>query len=539
MHGIRDDDMYEKLIILMVVLSMINVAEATYWDSNWLQSQQLKVENKNASTGAPIQKVVFYTNTTALIHQGKMKSDCSDARIVANNISSLSRVIQNCNTGNTSFYFKLNESIPLSSNSTNYTFFYNNSAAGAGDSNWTNVFMPPIDENTSISLWYEEASGLIYDHTLNNNTFNVTGSAQYQKAGPNGFSLKLGTAVSSVIYTDLIVTPNLNRFIPQGQIDIMVNLSAGTTTKYLISMINGSGSVNLYIAAPDNTNKIRFMCDPQTSTMDSANTITKNVWANLTMKWNSTGCYGYVNGNMSVSREYLSGFTNWNTTTKFTIGRYIGGTGFNWVGNIDEFRMSDTDRNTPYLRDRNATEFLPVLTVYNGTETSTATGADTTPPTVTINYPTNGQTVNSAPFLNGTATDAVGVAWIKTNSTIYSGADNTSPFNFTNQSVLAEGTYTINVSANDSAGNVGWANVTFTYTAPTNSCTCPSINTNWAIALSDYCVISSDCNIGSGNITFTGTGNITFNSSVTAKGIGAIPNNQRGYLGNMARVRGG
>jgi hypothetical protein len=72
------------------------------------------------------------------------------------------------------------------------------------------------------------------------------------------------------------------------------------------------------------------------------------------------------------------------------------------------------------------------------------------------------------------------------------------------------------------------------------SCTCPTINTNWAVSLSDYCVISTDCNIGTGNITFIGTGNITIDGAlITFKNMGALPINQRGFLRNNWRMRQG
>jgi hypothetical protein len=70
----------------------------------------------------------------------------------------------------------------------------------------------------------------------------------------------------------------------------------------------------------------------------------------------------------------------------------------------------------------------------------------------------------------------------------------------------------------------------------TSTCTCAGLNTNWAIALSDYCVISSDCNLGTGNITWTGTGNITFNATINAKNIAGLPANQLGYIGSSGRI---
>jgi len=76
----------------------------------------------------------------------------------------------------------------------------------------------------------------------------------------------------------------------------------------------------------------------------------------------------------------------------------------------------------------------------------------------------------------------------------------------------------------------------FSITEPSDTCTCPSVNTNWEIDLSDYCIISSACNIGTGNITFTGVGNITFSNTITACEIGGLPANQIGYLDSDAII---
>jgi hypothetical protein len=79
--------------------------------------------------------------------------------------------------------------------------------------------------------------------------------------------------------------------------------------------------------------------------------------------------------------------------------------------------------------------------------------------------------------------------------------------------------------------------INYSVSSPATSCTCPSVNTNWAIALGDYCVITTNCNLGTGNITFTGTGNITFDAQINASNIGALPDGQTGYLRVNAIVR--
>lgn len=67
------------------------------------------------------------------------------------------------------------------------------------------------------------------------------------------------------------------------------------------------------------------------------------------------------------------------------------------------------------------------------------------------------------------------------------------------------------------------------------NCTCPT-DENWEIDLTGNCVISDTCDLTGYNITFTNTGTITFNATIKACDIGDLPNSQRGYLGDLAKV---
>lgn len=69
-----------------------------------------------------------------------------------------------------------------------------------------------------------------------------------------------------------------------------------------------------------------------------------------------------------------------------------------------------------------------------------------------------------------------------------------------------------------------------------NSCTCPSINTNWNVDLSNYCIITSACEIGLGNITFTGVGNFTCNANINASNLDDPGNNNYIYIKSSCRM---
>lgn len=71
-------------------------------------------------------------------------------------------------------------------------------------------------------------------------------------------------------------------------------------------------------------------------------------------------------------------------------------------------------------------------------------------------------------------------------------------------------------------------NQLYTQTAPNfiegaeqseDTCTCPGLASNWEIDLSDYCNITTNCNISIGNITFINNGSVLFNATLTANKI--------------------
>ncbi|MEM4326233.1 MAG: hypothetical protein QXU40_02940, partial [Candidatus Pacearchaeota archaeon] len=92
----------------------------------------------------------------------------------------------------------------------------------------------------------------------------------------------------------------------------------------------------------------------------------------------------------------------------------------------------------------------------------------------------------------------------------------------------------VNLTGNRIVSDGGEVVLTLVY----NTCNYPGWG-NWVINLSHYCVINSDINLGNYNITFVGSGNVTFNSKIKAKSIGPLPANQRGFLGPNATIKVG
>ena len=83
-------------------------------------------------------------NTAALVTAGKMRSDCNDlriARFAANTWTQLDRQVLNCNTTNTTIWFKLQADIAANGSDNSYSLFYGNANATAPPANLNNVYL--------------------------------------------------------------------------------------------------------------------------------------------------------------------------------------------------------------------------------------------------------------------------------------------------------------------------------------------------------------------------------------------------------------
>lgn len=80
---------------------------------------------------------------------------------------------------------------------------------------------------------------------------------------------------------------------------------------------------------------------------------------------------------------------------------------------------------------------------------------------------------------------------------------------------LSEGLHNVTIYCNDTLNNIGQSDYTY-FTVQLDTCSCPSINENWEIDMSDFCNITTDCDIGTGLLNFTGSGITRFNATINA-----------------------
>jgi len=69
-----------------------------------------------------------------------------------------------------------------------------------------------------------------------------------------------------------------------------------------------------------------------------------------------------------------------------------------------------------------------------------------------------------------------------------------------------------------------------------NTCSCPAINTNWNMLASDGCNITTACNLGTGILNITGTGNVLLNTSINASDWIMPDVNSFAWIGNNFRL---
>ncbi len=117
----------KALIFLFLLLFSFNVAFAQWWDFNWKDRFHVNVTNKendfvfNMSVSIPV-------DTQSLISQGKMKSDCSDVRVLLDDSILVNSVgVKDCNSASSQIVFKYNFS--ALETKTFYIYFNNPNAS--------------------------------------------------------------------------------------------------------------------------------------------------------------------------------------------------------------------------------------------------------------------------------------------------------------------------------------------------------------------------------------------------------------------------
>ncbi len=124
----------------------------------------------------------------------------------------------------------------------------------------------------------------------------------------------------------------------------------------------------------------------------------------------------------------------------------------------------------------------------------------------------------------------------KTIDTVVNNSINTIRYNFTNTTFLpSKIEWNVKVVQKDVGSTSTFASENRTLNVYAG-CVCPGTGKNWEMRMDANCVINSDCNIGTGNISFVNTGNITFNATIQAANIEPPSSGQTIWVGEAMRL---
>lgn len=70
----------------------------------------------------------------------------------------------------------------------------------------------------------------------------------------------------------------------------------------------------------------------------------------------------------------------------------------------------------------------------------------------------------------------------------------------------------------------------------TDTCSCAGLNNNWEVNMSDYCIVNDNCDLGTGKLSFVGTGNFTCNSTIDTTNLGEPPTDSIIWINSNGRI---
>jgi len=535
-----------------------------WWNSSWVCRKSFNV-TENSGVNLSDFQVNISVDTQTPISQGKMNADCSDIRFVNSSNDPVSYWLNNsCNSLAGVVWIKVNN-LTASQNSTFYMYYGNPSATS--QSNGTATFDFFEDFSGDLSKWSKEknpanlnivngylnisggitsgayghsslGSNVTYNSFVNgtiegvvNLTTNSIAEVAYRGGyvANTGYKSRMdarsnqgisnlkppyltwatlgtasGTACATNTWLPFSITANGTTLTIKacGQTKITTDTSYSSAGE--ISLQNHYGPFSLY----DNITVRKFASVSPTAIFaneEISDTAPPNVWlyspnasyyntTTLNLLYSASDIildkvwYNYTSGNVTVtSNGTITGVEGSNNLTL-------------WA--------NDTSNN------QNSTVPFTV-------------NIDTQPANTTIDNTSGSTFINPTSIsIQGTCADQgmAGLHYAYTNSNHFteviplSGASGI--FNLTNTSSLAYKNYDVYVFCNDSYGNnLNFSKITFTISSGGGSCTPPAVNSDWNLLCSDICQITSEVNLGTGNLVISGSGDTYLAADIYASGI--------------------
>jgi peptidoglycan/xylan/chitin deacetylase (PgdA/CDA1 family) len=207
-----------------------------WWDSNYGYRSAITVTNTSSADVLPARYSIRMTlDTAALVSNGQMRADCADLRIISASGSTpaeIDRLVEGCNTSQTTVWFALQRPILASGQDASYALYYGNPAATNPPANGMNVF-----------LFYEDFE---------------QGAVHWTSAG--GLDpANTGTMGTSVISNEDFVSPANSQKFP-------TKISGGDAFSGYIPVLPSTGyAIGVWAKSPTSTNWGPVGIDPYTS----------------------------------------------------------------------------------------------------------------------------------------------------------------------------------------------------------------------------------------------------------------------------------
>ncbi|MEK6850746.1 MAG: hypothetical protein AABX85_04175 [Nanoarchaeota archaeon] len=244
---------------------------------------------------------------------------------------------------------------------------------------------------------------------------------------------------------------------------------------------------------------------------------------------NSTGSWAYTQVNSCSG----TGCTAWETEATRC---------YDVIGTINTAIKAKNVQISIYVSQSDADNNQYPSVDYNYVYINYTTPPDTIYPTFNNYWDDNASLTGSGTGnFNVTLTNTNGTVLLEINNTNITATNLTASVYNVSYSFTSAGTYTYRWhSWGNGTDNNYNKSIDRSYTVNSSDiCTCPGLNNNWEINMADYCVISTTCNLGTGNITFIGIGNATFNVLISTKNMEYPTTDQTLFIGPSAMIRTG
>ena len=504
---------------------------SSWWNSTWTYKKNITINHSKVNQTQTNFPVLINLTDTDLIT--KAQADGDDIAFTNSTGSQLDHEIEYFNS--TTGFLVAWVRIPTLSNTTDTVIqmYYGNAdavnqenASGVWDSNF--VMVQHLSETPTAYM---------NDSTSNNNdgtTYNMTSADQV--AGQIDGSLDFDGTADYVNFGDVPATEGISALTVSVWVKATTwNVGNGNWPNIVGKRVpGGEGPFYMRVRASDDAsaNKIEFGIRNSAHVIRDA--ITNNVldttnYYHLAGTWDGTTVKFFVNTVEQTDTGSVSGVTD-STAEQLHIGRARASENELFNGIIDEVRISNTARSAGWIATEYNNQYSPSSFYSVGSE---ETDGDTTSPTYSNNAHNTtlaGNSINfSIDWNDNSALHPNGQYIFSTNNTgIWV---NESAVNFTSTPQSVSVVKTLNSTVGLSVGyrwygtdNVGNTNETgvlsfVTTSAPADTCSCPGLASNWEISLADYCNITSNCNLSTGNITFINNGSVLFNATLTANKI--------------------